>query len=96
LQEIGPRFTLKLRWLKKGIPAVHSFGENSLPLELGAVEGEDDAEREEVPLEGEEVPASDTSRTTKVIPPKQDEVLWAWKVCDFLTYLFTLMIYRSL
>lgn len=22
LQEIGPRFTLKLRWLKKGVPAV--------------------------------------------------------------------------
>ncbi|KZT39368.1 Brix-domain-containing protein [Sistotremastrum suecicum HHB10207 ss-3] len=27
LQEIGPRFTLKLKWLKKGLPAVRNLGE---------------------------------------------------------------------
>lgn len=30
LQEIGPRFTLKLRWLRKGLPAV-TAGDGSIP-----------------------------------------------------------------
>ncbi|KAI4523748.1 Brix-domain-containing protein, partial [Schizophyllum commune Loenen D] len=38
LQEIGPRFTLKLRWLKKGIPAVQQFGAPPKPLEFDAAE----------------------------------------------------------
>jgi hypothetical protein len=40
LQEIGPRFTLKLRWLKKGIPAVLNFGAPAPPLRLAADEPE--------------------------------------------------------
>jgi hypothetical protein len=52
LQEIGPRFTLKLRWLKKGIPAVRTPGEAPKPLEFdigeemsgeGGAEGTEDA-----------------------------------------------------
>ncbi|KAK0189096.1 anticodon-binding protein [Armillaria mellea] len=44
LQEIGPRFTLKLRSLRKGIPAVQRFGEAPKGLEFdnGASEDEPD------------------------------------------------------
>lgn len=34
LQEIGPRFTLKLRSLRTGLPAVKEFGEPSTRLEF--------------------------------------------------------------
>ena len=34
LQEIGPRFTLKLRWLKRGLPTLHHFGESPKPLQF--------------------------------------------------------------
>jgi len=34
LQEIGPRFTLKLRSLRTGLPAVKEFGEHSTKLEF--------------------------------------------------------------
>ena len=50
LQEIGPRFTLKLRWLKKGIPAVQQFGAPPKPLEFDAAEPAEEqgtTEREE-------------------------------------------------
>jgi ribosome production factor 1 len=39
LQEIGPRFTLKLRWLRKGLPAVTAAD--------GRIPGGGDAEAEE-------------------------------------------------
>lgn len=42
LQEIGPRFTLKLRYLKKGTPAVQQFGTAPPPLTFD--EGEEDNE----------------------------------------------------
>lgn len=32
LQEIGPRFTLKLKWLKQGIPSVKNLGSPANPL----------------------------------------------------------------
>ena len=41
LQEIGPRFTLKLRWVKKGLPAVLALGKPSKALEFADEEGED-------------------------------------------------------
>lgn len=44
LQEIGPRFTLKLRWLRKGLPAVTSGGSVAVNP---TVEGEDDDEDDE-------------------------------------------------
>ncbi|KAJ8094445.1 Ribosome production factor 1 [Marasmius tenuissimus] len=68
LQEIGPRFTLKLRSIRKGIPAVQSFGEAPKPLEFDL--GQDESETKEP--DADEKPA-------KVVPPKQDEYLWNWK-----------------
>jgi len=47
LQEIGPRFTLKLRWLKKGIPAVQNFGASAPPLQLATDEPEEEFEKGE-------------------------------------------------
>lgn len=69
LQEIGPRFTLKLRSLRKGIPAVQRFGEAPKGLEFdnGASEDEPDLTEES------------KNEPEKFIPPKQDEYLWAWK-----------------
>ena len=93
LQEIGPRFTLKLRWLKKGIPAVQTFGAPPKPLEFdaaepseeqGAPEKEDtvkDAEEQaEEAMETDE-PTSDSPKPPqKTVPPTQDEYVWVWKV----------------
>jgi len=80
LQEIGPRFTLKLRWLKKGIPAVHDFGEEPQPLILDVPPvptGERDQEPSESP---EELLMEQEEPRTKTVPPKHDEFIWAWKV----------------
>jgi hypothetical protein len=54
LQEIGPRFTLKLRWLRKGLPAVTSGGSVAVdPSKLvdDAEDAESDGEEEEGQLE---------------------------------------------
>ena len=51
LQEIGPRFTLKLRYIKKGLPAVKNLGAPSKPLEFDAGEDEE-AEPKEAQEEG--------------------------------------------
>ena len=86
LQEIGPRFTLKLRSLRKGIPAVQNFGEAPKPLEFDS--GQDESEPKE----------PGANEPTEVTPPKQDEYLWNWKVSlyfqvllhrpsDFLSFL---------
>ncbi|KAJ7627580.1 anticodon-binding protein [Mycena polygramma] len=89
LQEIGPRFTLRLRSLRKGIPAVQRFGEQPKPLvfEVGSQE-EDDAEEgtlEEgaVPqtngaVEGD-TPKLDAPAPKPMVPPTTDEYLWEWK-----------------
>ncbi|SJL03958.1 related to Ribosome production factor 1 [Armillaria ostoyae] len=69
LQEIGPRFTLKLRSLRKGIPAVQRFGEAPKGLEFDNGVSEDEPDLTEEPKNEPE----------KVVPPKQDEYLWAWK-----------------
>ncbi|KAG7443573.1 Brix-domain-containing protein [Guyanagaster necrorhizus] len=70
LQEIGPRFTLKLRSLRKGIPAVERFGEAPKGLEFdnGVSEDQNSASAE-----------GTTNEPEKVVAPKQDEYLWAWK-----------------
>jgi ribosome production factor 1 len=65
LQEIGPRFTLRLRWLKKNIPAVHNLGAQPPPLKLAS----------------EEEGAKDEEDKRKVIvPPTTDEYEWQWRV----------------
>jgi len=70
LQEIGPRFTLKLRSLRKDIPAVFNLGEDAKPLAFDTEEAQPEA------ASGEDESAGPS---TKVGPPKQDEYLWAWK-----------------
>lgn len=74
-----------MRWLKKGIPAVYNFGEEAPPLTTEPViddeektEGSPDNPFNEEP--GEE--ANVTSVRKKTIPPKQDEFIWQWKVCN--------------
>ncbi|KAF9446890.1 Brix-domain-containing protein [Macrolepiota fuliginosa MF-IS2] len=87
LQEIGPRFTVKLRWVKKDIPAVQNFGEDAKPLtfdmeddpfeeEEKQKEKQDEQENGEADQEESKVP---TQPTKKVVPPKQDEYIWQWK-----------------
>jgi len=80
LQEIGPRFTLKLRWMKKGIPAVHRFGEEAQPLEFDIPSTTEEGEQDKV-LAPEHKPQPEKQK--KTIPPKQDEFIWAWKVSKF-------------
>ncbi|KAJ6515485.1 anticodon-binding protein [Mycena sanguinolenta] len=67
LQEIGPRFTLKLRSLRKGIPAVQRFGDPPKPLEFDVGNKEEDGE------------PKDTEASLPVVPPETDEYLWEWK-----------------
>jgi ribosome production factor 1 len=73
LQEIGPRFTLKLRWLKKGIPAVFNYGEEPEPLVIASQPAHPEEPKDEVQ-------EASTEKAKKTIPPKQDEFIWAWKV----------------
>ncbi|KAI0272637.1 anticodon-binding protein [Gloeopeniophorella convolvens] len=81
LQEIGPRFTLKLRSLKKGLPAVNYLGDVAKPLEFDSFDGPE--ERLEDPAgdareDDEEEPEKDEN-TPKKVPPKADEYEWVWK-----------------
>jgi ribosome production factor 1 len=94
LQEIGPRFTLKLRWLKKGLPSVggaFGFGEHPPTLEVDV--GNEDHKGEDIDGEkgdmqdGEERAAAARDEVTAVPnqnmnPPKGglDEYEWIWKV----------------
>lgn len=60
LQEIGPRFTLKLRWLRKGLPSVLA-ADGVAPRSGDKAESEDDEDAEE---DGEDVDV-DMERTDK-------------------------------
>ncbi|CAL1714845.1 unnamed protein product [Somion occarium] len=90
LQEIGPRFTLKLRSLRKGLPAVKNFGEVAKDLEFDAFENagekdqlhasevnaeDDHADEQIADEEGSERPV----KLKKTLPPKEDEYQWVWK-----------------
>jgi len=84
LQEIGPRFTLKLRSLKKGLPAVNYLGDVAKPLEFDDFsESEEKTERPADDAQGvsdaEEGPA-EAAKPSKKMPPKADEYEWVWKV----------------
>lgn len=90
MQEIGPRFTLKLRSLKKGLPAVKNLGEVAKPLEFDAFEDnkedaivevakQPDAEEEDAEMADETAPGPEQPKN-KVVPPKDDEFMWQWKV----------------
>lgn len=78
LQEIGPRFTLKLRSLRKGIPAVQRFGDHPEPMEFLPPPGEEQEDPEKTQEENSPEPAD--KPTESIEPPKQDEYLWLWKV----------------
>jgi len=98
LQEIGPRFTLKLKSLRIGLPAVKEIGEHSTKLEFdefddmavdgGQAEGESPdrplAEKLDKDGEGEDDGHGDsqTKPTQKAKPPTVDEYQWQWKVSD--------------
>ncbi|KAF9245233.1 anticodon-binding protein [Melanogaster broomeanus] len=79
LQEIGPRFTLKLRWVKKGIPAVRNFGAapEALEITVGA------EEVQEAPTETPADVGDDSEKQPDVPsaknPPKDNDFLWQWK-----------------
>ncbi|KAJ7733768.1 anticodon-binding protein [Mycena maculata] len=84
LQEIGPRFTLKLRWLRKGIPAVQRFSDESKPLvfEVDNKEDEDEGTLEEpsfAPQPDAEEQPTPGEPPKPVVPPQTDEYMWAWK-----------------
>ncbi|KIM34492.1 hypothetical protein M408DRAFT_325885 [Serendipita vermifera MAFF 305830] len=69
LQEIGPRFTLKLRWLKRGIPAVQNLGAAPPPLQLASDEENEEKEKRVVPPATDEYewqwkPELETTRRT--------------------------------
>lgn len=91
LQEIGPRFTLKLRWVKKGIPGVGSaFGAGehppSLEVDIGheePTEGVDEVGKDES-QNGENRATDIQDHAKPMVPPKggMDEYEWIWKVCD--------------
>ncbi|KAH7872947.1 anticodon-binding protein [Lentinula edodes] len=76
LQEIGPRFTLKLRSLRKGIPAVFNLAEEPKGLEFDVDESKSSAEET---LDSDENKQNAFEAPEKVVPPKQDDYLWKWK-----------------
>lgn len=81
LQEIGPRFTLKMKSLRKGIPAVQKFGEPSKPIEFDEFEeneAKEDVDEGDKPKEGVE---EEGEPKEKVQAPTTDEFQWQWKVC---------------
>ena len=90
MQEIGPRFTLKLRWLKKNIPAVQNFGDDAKTLTFDTDDGYPEEQTHDLMIDDQEqyneskpgelkIPSS--KEPPKVVPPKHDEYLWQWKVC---------------
>lgn len=73
LQEIGPRFTLKLRTLRAGLPAVKEFGEPSTKLEFDEF---DDTVADEGQTEGkdsDQPPAEETNEDGKGEDGAEDE-----------------------
>lgn len=75
LHEIGPRFTLKLKWLKKGLPSVQNLGAAPPPLVL--------AEDKDVPDDDGEEDGAEAAQTPLPIsngPAKTEEFEWKWKV----------------
>lgn len=82
LQEIGPRFTLKLRWLRKGLPAVRSLGEPSKTLEFDTFEQPEEKEDAKI-ADGEQTEAIGSEISQKPVQlPKDEEYQWMWKVLE--------------
>ncbi|KAF9642680.1 Brix-domain-containing protein [Thelephora ganbajun] len=93
LQEIGPRFTLKLRSLRTGLPAVKEFGEPStqlefdefddVPVDEGQAEDKNSdrrcAEKVDEGGKGEDGEDPESKPKEKTKPPAVDEYQWEWK-----------------
>jgi len=81
LQEIGPRFTLKLRSLRRGLPAVKNLGEAPKPLEFDNFD--EDGEQEKAPdgaLTGKDgVDRTPGAAASSSAPPTSAEYEWIWK-----------------
>ncbi|KAL7420862.1 Ribosome production factor 1 [Cryptotrichosporon argae] len=80
LQEIGPRFTLKLRWMRKGLPAV-TAGDGRMP---GGGDKEAELTDEEDKMDEDEARAEigTAPQPNKVVTPALDEEQeyeWKWK-----------------
>ncbi|OCF36038.1 ribosome production factor 1 [Kwoniella heveanensis BCC8398] len=91
LQEIGPRFTLKLRWLRKGLPAVTApdgrapAGENDDDIDFSSDEEGDkkdeDEAMEEMNGSGEPVKKGKGKEKGIKVPKldEEQECEWKWK-----------------
>jgi len=85
LQEIGPRFTLKLRWLKKGLPGTQNYGEVPKPLEFDDFSDINEESNVGAAPNEKITPALETSSEdlptpiSQLQPPKQEEYEWLWK-----------------
>ena len=86
LQEIGPRFTLKLRWLRKGLPSV-TAPDGRVAHGGDAEAGVDEAEllKQEKDDEDDamgELGTTQNQSSHPVIPPldEEQEYEWKWKV----------------
>lgn len=86
MQEIGPRFTLKLRSLKKGPPAVKNLGAPSKPLEFDAGNDENVAQTD-VQEPGMIADKQSEPKRKEVLPPTEDEYIWIWKVSNMYVFL---------
>lgn len=89
--------------MRKGLPAVKNLGEVSKDLEFDTFEDAEGGPAEPAAAEPEaadvdmqasadgekEVNEDATTRKPKkVVPPKEDEYVWMWKVCLWLLILF--------
>lgn len=85
LQEIGPRFTLKLRYIKKGIPAVRQLGAAPPPLMFD--DGEEGVDPADVSDEAQQ--KHDSTMAQKSTPPaKDEEYIWQRKVCRHVSHIY--------
>ncbi|KAI9440470.1 Brix-domain-containing protein [Lactarius indigo] len=78
-----PRFTLKLRSLKKGLPAVNYLGDVAKPLQFDNF-SESEEKMEERPAVDQGEPDAESESAKEVIPPKKvppkaEEYEWVWK-----------------
>lgn len=91
LQEIGPRFTLKLKYIKKGIPAVHQFGAAPPPLVFDDDDGDEEDEKAAAKSIDDAATKTDSASAVDVDEPapvkgpaagpgKDEEYIWQWKV----------------
>lgn len=78
LQEIGPRFTLKLRSLKKGVPTIETGSKPPPALEFAP--DEEPGPTGEAIAPGEETEETKNTKPAKAPAPDNNDFEWAWKV----------------